>query len=321
MYKHLELHNHTTESDASITCLELVDFMEENRVDAFALTDHNTISGHPKIKALLAEKNSRLQCIYGMEYTTYYGHILCLNLHIYVPWDSIDKNHPERLFDAIHQQGAIAGIAHPFSYGYPFATGCRFEMAMTDYSKADFVEIFNNPEPLHQVNEKGFLFWQSLIFSGWRPAASCGMDLHGKWPLEGHYATYIKGQPGGDIAQELSQAFQEKQTWVSKGILLLCQIDPKERISYFSLLDLQKKGFQRNREDSFLLVLNTSQGSLTKAISFDNALSVPLDDLLRLGQKVSSPCFSDCTPVIPLLYGKDTSIEELICVSPVLYLE
>ena len=76
----LELHNHTTESDASLSCQDLLDHMAADGVDAFALTDHNTISGHPKMKALLEETPNSIQCIYGMEYTTYYGHILCLNL-------------------------------------------------------------------------------------------------------------------------------------------------------------------------------------------------------------------------------------------------
>ena len=52
MYKRLELHNHTNESDAVFTCKELTDFMVADRVDAFALTDHNTISGHCKIKII-----------------------------------------------------------------------------------------------------------------------------------------------------------------------------------------------------------------------------------------------------------------------------
>ena len=33
MYKRLELHNHTTESDAVFTCQELVDFMAADGVD------------------------------------------------------------------------------------------------------------------------------------------------------------------------------------------------------------------------------------------------------------------------------------------------
>uniref|UniRef100_UPI0006D1E203 PHP domain-containing protein n=1 Tax=Clostridium sp. NkU-1 TaxID=1095009 RepID=UPI0006D1E203 len=55
MYKRLELHNHTNESDASCTCRELTELMAADQVDAFALTDHNTISGHKKIQAILEE--------------------------------------------------------------------------------------------------------------------------------------------------------------------------------------------------------------------------------------------------------------------------
>ena len=55
MYKRLELHNHTNESDAVFTCKELTDFMVADHVDAFALTDHNTISGHYKIENYLKE--------------------------------------------------------------------------------------------------------------------------------------------------------------------------------------------------------------------------------------------------------------------------
>ena len=100
MYKRLELHNHTNESDAVFTCKELTDFMVADQVDAFALTDHNTISGHCKIKNYLKEHPQPIAFIPGMEYTTYYGHILCLNLTEYVPWENINRHKPELLFRA-----------------------------------------------------------------------------------------------------------------------------------------------------------------------------------------------------------------------------
>ena len=50
MFKRYELHNHTTESDAGITCRELIDHMLADGVDCFAVTDHNTVSGQPIIK-------------------------------------------------------------------------------------------------------------------------------------------------------------------------------------------------------------------------------------------------------------------------------
>ena len=63
MYKRLELHNHTTESDSSLSCKELLEIMEADRADAFAITDHNTISGHSIIKKLLDNGDYKIKCI------------------------------------------------------------------------------------------------------------------------------------------------------------------------------------------------------------------------------------------------------------------
>ena len=166
MFKRYELHNHTTQSDANITCRELVDHMLADRVDCFAITDHNTTSGQPIIRRILGEEDLPIRCAYGMEYTTYYGHIVCPVLERYVPWDSIDRRRPELLFRACKEAGAVTGVAHPFSYGDPFARGCRFEMEITDFSDVDYIEIVNNPEPLHEVNEPGILWWESLVLEG-----------------------------------------------------------------------------------------------------------------------------------------------------------
>ena len=91
MFKRYELHNHTDQSDAKITCRQLLDHMKADGVDCFAITDHNTTSGQPILRKLLAEESGRIQCLYGMEYTTYYGHIVCPILEQYVPWDAINR--------------------------------------------------------------------------------------------------------------------------------------------------------------------------------------------------------------------------------------
>jgi predicted metal-dependent phosphoesterase TrpH len=167
MYKRLELHNHTTESDGNLKPLELIKHMYTNKVDAFAITDHNTISGHKKIKKLLEDLQFPISHIMGMEYTTYYGHILCLNLKEYIPWENINLNHPELLFQSVKEKGALAGIAHPFSYGHPFSRGCRFDMEITDFNSFDFIEIFNNSQPLHAVNKRGLHWWEELVLQGY----------------------------------------------------------------------------------------------------------------------------------------------------------
>lgn len=343
-FKRLELHNHTVESDGSLTCQELTEYLAADHVDAFAITDHNTTSGQKKIEQLLEEKHYPISLIRGMEYTTYFGHILCLNLSKYVPWNSIDQHRPELLFEAAREKGALVGIAHPFSYGDPFARGCRFEMTISDYSKVDFIEIFNNPEPLHEVNERGTNLWMSLIFSGYQITATSGMDLHNRAKLAGCYATYIEGKNGGNIASELDTAIHTHRTWVSKGALLLTEVLPETNELLLTFTDAHKTGFFVPKTAQ--VVLKGKDKTFTTSVSLDKPVCVSLNQL------------SGTDPIIPLLYeapgingaatvsnsahvaaltscgsAADTSsaagqlkeidalpaIEGLLCVSPVLY--
>ena len=337
-FKRLELHNHTVESDGSLTCQELTEYLAADHVDAFAITDHNTTSGQKKIEQLLEEKHYPISLIRGMEYTTYFGHILCLNLSKYVPWNSIDQHRPELLFEAAREKGALVGIAHPFSYGDPFARGCRFEMTISDYSKVDFIEIFNNPEPLHEVNERGTNLWISLIFSGYQITATSGMDLHNRAKLAGCYATYIEGKSGGNIASELDTAIHTHRTWVSKGALLLTEVLPETNELLLTFTDAHKTGFAVPKTAQ--VVLKGKDKTFTTSVSLDKPVRVSLNQL------------SGTDPIIPLLYeaasdscvnaaAASTScsntadassaagqlkeidalpaIEGLLCVSPVLY--
>lgn len=305
MYKRLELHNHTNESDGNITCQGLIEHMMADNVDAFAITDHNTISGHRKIRAGL-EGNTSIDCIYGMEYTTYYGHILCLNLSEYVPWENINRHQPELLFKAAQAKGALAGIAHPFSYGDPFARGCRFEMTFTDYSAIDFIEIINNPESLHEVNEPGLAFWEKLVLEGNRIAATSGMDLHNNESFLDQYATFIEGEKGGSISEELNTAIYGCKTWVSKGPLLIASRDTEEKCLCFSVEKSSKPGF--TYPEAYQLVLKTAQGDTIVPIAAEERFRISFEDL------------NGANIIIPKLYGKTTEMEDLYCVSPVIFL-
>ena len=287
-FKRLELHNHTVESDGSLTCQELTEYLAADHVDAFAITDHNTTSGQKKIEQLLEEKHYPISLIRGMEYTTYFGHILCLNLSKYVPWNSIDQHRPELLFEAAREKGALVGIAHPFSYGDPFARGCRFEMTVSDYSKVDFIEIFNNPESLHEVNERGTNLWMSLIFSGYQITATSGMDLHNRAKLAGCYATYIEGKNGGNIASELDTAIHTHRTWVSKGALLLTEVLPETNELLLTFTDAHKTGFSVPKTAQ--VVLKGKDKTFTTSVSLDKPVRVSLNQL------------SGTDPIIPLLY-------------------
>ena len=337
-FKRLELHNHTVESDGSLTCQELTEYLAADHVDAFAITDHNTTSGQKKIEQLLEEKHYPISLIRGMEYTTYFGHILCLNLAKYVPWNSIDQHRPELLFEAAREKGALVGIAHPFSYGDPFARGCRFEMTVSDYSKVDFIEIFNNPEPLHEVNERGTNLWMSLIFSGYQITATSGMDLHNRAKLAGCYATYIEGKSSDNIASELDTAIHTHRTWVSKGALLLTEVLPETNELLLTFTDAHKTGFAVSKTAQ--VVLKGKDKTFTTSVSLDKPVRVSLNQLSGtdpiiplLYEAASDSCVnaaaastscsntSDASSAAGQLKGIDAlpAIEGLLCVSPVLY--
>lgn len=307
MYKRLELHNHTQESDGHLTAETLINFMFENKVDAFALTDHNTISGHSKVAKYLDEHQIIMPCIYGMEYTTYYGHILCFNLKEYVPWENINLHHPELLFTALKEKGALTGIAHPFSSGYPIGT-CRFTMTFKDYACVDFIEIFNNPEPLREVNERGLLWWESLILEDHRIAFTSGMDLHGTDSMLGQFATFIKGIPNGNIESELHQAITTQQTWISKGPLLHIDINKDKEELLFSISPTAKSGYIEPSNQPYKLTLRTKKETL----SFTLSNKVPFT--------VSYSNLDKASPIIPKLYQGTTAIQDLLCVAPVIYL-
>ena len=298
MFKRYELHNHTNESDGLITCRELVDLMVADKVDCFAITDHNTTSGQPIIRKILAGENLPIQCAYGMEYTTYYGHIVCPLLETYVPWDSINRHKPELLFEACKKEDAITGVAHPFSYGDPFAQGCRFEMDITDFSSVDYIEVINNPEMLHEVNEPGILWWESLVLKGEKIAACAGMDLHTlRDTMAMKYATYAEGAEGGDAIAELRAAMKTQRTWVSNGLLLVWTIDGES--IRFELTDAHKPGFIPY--DKYVMTLKNASDVREYDIT-SGVLTLPLSDLAGIE--------------IAKLYGREALLENLVCIAP-----
>ena len=300
LFKRFELHNHTTESDAKISCEMLLRRMAEEGVDCFAITDHNTISGQFIIRKLLRETGLPIQCAYGMEYTTYFGHIVCPVLETYVPWDSINRKKPELLFEACKRAGGITGIAHPFSYGEPFAQGCRFEMEIHDFTNVDYVEVMNAPEPLLTVNVPALLWWEELVLSGVRVSACAGMDMHRRRDVFAmKFATYAEGIEGGDCVAELRDALEKQRTWISKGMLVEWYAEGDTL--RFVLRDVKKPGFIPS--DRYTLTLKSREGVRELDVTAGE-LTLPLSEL------------SDVE--IPKLYGGDPTWESLLCVAPVI---
>ena len=228
-YRRAELHNHSTESDGSLTIGGLVDYGEENQFGILAVTDHNTCSGHGKAKSRIREKGYGLGLLEGVEVTTFYGHVLALGLKEMVDYTELDPGSPELVFGKIREQGAVVGIAHPFCVGAPVLEGCRFSMDVKNWNLVDYIEIFNTSAgDEFSGNEKALELWENLVLQGYPLAACSGKDLHRKPEYKNHgpgqpeheFTTFIMGMDSGpDVAGEVLGAIRKQRTIVSKGPL------------------------------------------------------------------------------------------------------
>lgn len=83
----VDLHVHSTKSDGSLSPSQLVDLAGEKGLDAFALTDHDTIDGLDE--AIEYNSGNSLEIIPGIEFSTEYMgkdiHILGLFIDYKMP--------------------------------------------------------------------------------------------------------------------------------------------------------------------------------------------------------------------------------------------
>jgi len=106
-----ELHCHTTASDGTVTPQELVEIAEHLGLDVVAVTDHDTVDGALRARDHALATGARVDVIVGMEVTTRrQDHIVGLFLE---RAPAILRSVPDTV-DAIHAQGGLAVVAHPF---------------------------------------------------------------------------------------------------------------------------------------------------------------------------------------------------------------
>lgn len=168
-------------------------------------------------------------------------------------------------------------------------------MTVTDFSNVDFIEIFNNPEPLHDVNERGLKWWESLTLRGESLAVTAGMDLHGDWDMSMNFATYAEASEPFDAAGDLARAIRARRTWISKGMLVNWE-DRGGEVRY-TLVDAHKRGYSAH--GPYTLTLTDAAGEHAHPIGPDG-LTLPKAPIQ-----------------IPKLYAGEPIIENLVCVAPV----
>ena len=235
VYQRAELHNHSTESDGSMTVEELMRWAAEKNYEVAALTDHNTASGHEKAEAVIRREGLDVSLLKGIEATTFYGHILALGTSSMADLRGLNPQAPEGFIRQLKANGAAAvGIAHPKCLGRPVMAGCRFDMDLRDWDAIDYIEVFNTSAGTGKVqeelmgNEKALELWEEKVLEGHHLAAVTGKDIHEKpadLPVMITYAAVEeKTLEKTGRAQAVLGAILEGRTIVTKGPLLTATV-------------------------------------------------------------------------------------------------
>lgn len=230
-YKALEMHAHTLHSDGTFTVEGLCRAGKARELDGVALTDHNTLSGHGEATPQLERET--LPLIQGIEWTTFYGHMLVIGAERFVDWRNATPSTIDTFTRAIREAQGAVGIAHPFALGSPFCTGCYWEYNVQDWSQVDYVEVWSGPHPQHNpINDLALQYWTDLLNRGHRLAASCGRDWHGpdKGPAPHMPVTYVGVEEGGVNTRTVREALRAGRTCVTSGPSVSLSVAQNSRV-------------------------------------------------------------------------------------------
>lgn len=203
-----ELHSHSTESDGKQPAAVVASIAEEVGLDFISLTDHFAMSGWHHAREALT---GRTLLIRGCEITSRLGHA---NMHgITAPIDPCVDGPGWTIndaADAIHAQGGIFGINHPFAA----VLGWRNEDL--DWDKVDIMEVIHALD--RPNNNLQLALWDHHLRLGRKIVGIGGTDSHepavGRHRL-GKLVTWVK-------ADELSEpgiiaGIRRGQVFVSYG--------------------------------------------------------------------------------------------------------
>ena len=210
-YLPVELHCHTIHSDGDFTPESLQKAAVENGLSLIALTDHNTFSGTKELNSNICP------FIKGIEWTTYFGHMLVLGTKSFVDWrDAVPDNIDEKI-SAVKAAGGTVGVAHPYQCGSPICTGGRWEFKVKNWENVDYIEIWHESfSEGNTENDRAAAMWTALLDKGYHLAASYGRDWHrpSKGGLFG--CTYLDFD--GEISEAAAlKAIKQGRTVVSVG--------------------------------------------------------------------------------------------------------
>lgn len=218
-----ELHCHTLHSDGKFTVPELIETAKNRGLEGICLTDHNTVSGHREAV------DSTLAILKGIEWTTYHGHMLALDVGKYVDWRQTEIDTIDEKMEEVHALGGLCGIAHPFQIGTPICTGGRWDYRIKDFNNVNYMEIWSEGSPyMNTSNKRAYSLWCEKLDMGLKIAPTFGRDWHS--PINNKLlcaCTYLLTPSKRLWPEDMKAAIKGGKTQISKGVFLHVDVDGK----------------------------------------------------------------------------------------------
>ena len=230
-WKCFELHTHTIHSDGNFSLAELCIAAKNFLYDGIALTDHNTMSALDEIGGNAAV----IPVIPGIEWTTYYGHLLVIGAEKYIDWRYAKPDTIDEYTKAVKEGGGVIGIAHPFHMGSPMCTGCYWDFKVREWNHIDYIEVWSSLFPQKRYyNELAFSWWTKLLNCGYHLAACAGRDWHRQEQDKPMLvaATWLGLKDGNISTASVKEALAAGRTIVSIGPFPELSLSQRGRIFY-----------------------------------------------------------------------------------------
>ncbi len=176
-----DLQSHTFHSDASGTPEDLAAAARARGLDFVAVTDHNTVSQAPYMRAL---SGSDTLLIPSIEVTTYYGHANVWGTDRWLDFRCHTDEDMARVIAEVHRRGLLFSINHPKTNGPRWSYSPNLPI--------DCVEVWQAPWMVR--NWESRRFWMQLLAQGRRVVAVGGSDRH-QPPFDGTFGMYELGTP------------------------------------------------------------------------------------------------------------------------------
>jgi predicted metal-dependent phosphoesterase TrpH len=188
-----DIHMHTNLGDGWISPARLVQTATLRQLTLIAVTDHDHVEGARRVEELLAEQNSAVRMITGVEVSTRNGHLLGL----FVKKAPRPMRPVEESIDAIKEQGGLVIVPHPLGALVPSLSRRRIDSLLAAGYEIDAIETYN-PSPANAAQRAAV----RSANEEWGLAEIGASDAH-FWQHIGAAYTCFTGTTPGDLRRAI----------------------------------------------------------------------------------------------------------------------